>query len=250
MIRVKKVMIVGQNKDFISELARELKNHGMDIVNKKPDIIIALGGDGTYLYHERVHPNIPKLLIRDQNICQKCSIDRVDKAIKNLKKGKFIIREHMKLEMRYKNKKRIASNDVVIRNKELFHAMRCQVYVNKEQFNGEIIGDGVVIATPFGSMAYFYSITKKKFRKGIGIAFNNNRKRFTHLVLKDDSEVRVRIIRNPALMATDNDENVIELKEGDEVIIKKAKEKAKIIDMSAGLIDRAKYWLSCRRECL
>ncbi len=249
-MKVKKVKVVGQNKAFVREMTRELKNHDLQIVDKRPDIIVILGGDGSYLYHERISPTIPKLLIRDQNICQKCSIDRVDKAIGKLKKGKFIIKKHIKLEMRFKNMKRIAANDVVIRNKELFHAMRCQVFINGEQFNGEMIGDGVVIATPFGSMAYFYSITKSSFRKGIGIAFNNQRKKFNKLILKDDVEIKIKIIRNPALMSTDNDEKILELKEGDEVIIRKSKETAKIIDMNAGLLEKARYWFKHKRECL
>jgi len=249
-MKVKKVKVVGQNKAFVKEMERELKNHGIEIVDKRPDILVTLGGDGTYLYHERISPNIPKLLIRDQNVCHKCSIDRVDKAIQRLKKGNFIIRKHMKLEMIFKNNKRIAANDVVIRNKELFHAMRCQVFINDEQFNGEIIGDGVVVATPFGSMAYFYSITKHSFKRGIGIAFNNQRKRFNRIILKDDAEIKVKILRNPALLVTDNDEKVIELKEGDEVIIKKAKITAKIVDMNAGWLERLKCYFSRKRECL
>ena len=73
--------------------------------------------------------------------------------------GKYKIENQIKLEIIIKGKKILCLNDFVLRNKNPYEAIRFTV-------NGkEKIGDGVVVSTPFGSTAYFNSITKKKFKK-------------------------------------------------------------------------------------
>src|SRR3989344_1605608 len=97
--------------------------------------------------------------------------------------------------------------------------------------NGILIGDGIVVATPFGATGYYYSITQKSFKKGIGLAFNNMTKPINHLVLNEKAKIKVRIVRSDTTVAGDNDPHVISIKEGDEVEIRKSDKIARIIRM-------------------
>ena len=62
-----KFFIVSKNQKSKTALKKTLKRIGCDYGERKPDIIVSLGGDGTFLLSERLYPGIPKLLIRDSN---------------------------------------------------------------------------------------------------------------------------------------------------------------------------------------
>lgn len=194
-----------------------------------PDIVISLGGDGTFLMAERRYPGTPKLLIRNSNICNKCDWDSLSPILDKLKRKEFRIEEHAKLQAEIHGEKRLCVNDFVIRNKMPIHAIRFLLFVNGKQLDAELIGDGAVVATPFGSTAYYYSITKRKFEKGIGIAFNNLSKEIEHKVIDEHSTIEIDITRGDATFSYDNDPTLIILRTGDKVRIKKVHEAARIV---------------------
>ncbi|MBI2022824.1 NAD(+)/NADH kinase [Candidatus Daviesbacteria bacterium] len=83
-----------------------------------------------------------------------------------------------------------------------------------------IIGDGVVIATAFGSTGYFKSVTGKTFETGINLAFNNTTEKIEPLFLNKWDLIKIKIIRGPAALSVDNNPKIPTLKEYDEVKIK------------------------------
>ena len=212
-----------------------LKKFNFRVVNKNPDVVLTYGGDGTILYSERMFPSVPKLIVKyKSSICRKCdySFKDLERLLEKLSKGEFKILEEMKLEAKFKDKRLIALNEIQIHNKLPTKAIRFSVWVNGKKFEN-LIGDGVIIATPFGSTAYYSSTGGKPFKKGIGISFNNLfRKRIKSFVVRENSKIKVRIEKGPALLLADNLEKFIELKEGDEVLVKKAEARAKLIFFS------------------
>ena len=76
-------------------------------------------------------------------------------------------------------------------------------------------------STPIGSTGYYRSITRSTFELGIGIAFNNTTEQYNHMVLKEDSIIKVVILRGPAFCYVDNHDEEIVIEEGDEICIKK-----------------------------
>lgn len=242
----KKILVVGKNKQNVKHLMQDVKQLGFSLVKTKPEIVICLGGDGTYLYAERLYPGIPKLLIRDQSICYKCPHDDgCPLILEKLKKGQYTIEKHLKLEATLGKKKITCANDFMIRNQSVTQALRFSVFVNKKKL-GSYIGDGVVIATPFGSTAYFYSITKRLFKTGIGLALNNTTTDIRFKILKETSRVSIVIDREKAEFAADNDKKIISLKQGDRITIKKASKPAQFIKVKTNLVE--KLWKGRRKS--
>ncbi len=194
-----------------------------------PDIVISLGGDGTFLAAERRCPGVPKLLIRTSNICNKCDWDSLSPILDKLKNGEYRIEEHAKLEAEVRGEKKLCVNDFVVRNKLPIHSIRFLLSVDGRQVNSELIGDGVVVSTPFGSTAYNYSITKKKFDKGIGIAFNNLSNEVGHMIVGESSLIEIEITRGDATFSYDNYGQIVILKTGDKIRIRKTDKVARIV---------------------
>ena len=152
--------------------------------------------------------------------------------MKRVKNGKYIIEQSWKLGAEAKGKKLMGMNDIIVHNRDARHAIRYRLWNNDREIGQEIIGDGVVIATPFGSTAYYRSITDSFFETGIGIAFNNSTEQSDHMIVKENAVIKIKITRGPALVYADNQEEFIELEKDDEVIIKKSNQIVKIVKIS------------------
>jgi len=225
-----KITVSGKNKKEVELLKKRISSFKgfCNISEKNPDIVITFGGDGSLLYGERKYPGVPKLMLRNKSICKKCNRGVLRVLLMKLFNKKYKIQEYHKIEARVKGRKKIGVNEIIIRNSEQFHALRFNVFVNNKKVNEDIIGDGIVVCTPYGSSGYFHSITRKSFKKGIGIAFNNSIKKIAPIILRD-SVVKLKVLRNSGVVSVDNDPRVIKIKEKDVVIIKQSKERFKII---------------------
>ena len=203
---------------------------GFKIVNEKPDLILSYGGDGTMMLAESNFPGIPKVILKkDGAICKKCSLLSNKEVLKRVKNGNYGIEKLWKLKVLVAGKVLFGVNDIIIHNKDARHAIRYKVWVNDKEISSTIIGDGVVIATPFGSTAYYRSITDSFFEIGVGLAFNNSTEQSDHIVLKENSKIKVMITRGPVVIYADNQPEFIEAGEGDEIMIEKSNLVAKIL---------------------
>ena len=228
-----RVAVVGLARKLIEN---KLSEYGLKRDKKNPDVVISFGGDGTALYAERIYPGIPRVMIRHSKICEKCKIGAHDfsKVLTALKKKKYKVIEMIKVEGIVNNdpkKKLIGLNEVCIHHKIQTKTVRLRVKVNGKVVVDRMIGDGIVVATPYGSTAYFHSITRKKFSKGLGLAFNNPKEVRKPLILSDDSVVEAEVLRGHGLVTADNDERMISIKKGDVLKVEKSKGKARIIEM-------------------
>ena len=204
-----RVAIFSFYKGKLKELKDFLKGHR--IVKRNPELVVCFGGDGTLLEAERVFPGVRKLFF--YKTCRKL------KFYENYK-------DYLKLDVFLNGKKVLtALNDVNIHYK-LPRALRFSVEVNHFDLGKNLIGDGVVIATPFGANAYYRVITGKGFTKGIGIAFNNVMAEKSHKVVDENSQILVNIDREEGLLCVDSNDKVYKLKKGDKILIKKCKHNA------------------------
>ncbi len=222
-----KLAIVSRDKKRLLNNIEIIKKY-RGYLSYKPDIVITLGGDGSFLAAERFFPGVPKLAIRDQSICNKCDWDNLEEGIKYVLEGKYIIKKIQKIQVKRNGTAADALNDIVIRNAHPTHAIRFKLFINKTQVGTQWIGDGVVISTAFGSEGYFRSITRTHFEDGIGIAFNNTTVHHEPIILKD-AKIEIEIIRGEAQVAADNDPKIYTISEGKRIIIETSKDAARIV---------------------
>lgn len=232
-----KVAVVGRNKNYFEkEIGKEKK---LTLTSKNPDIVIAFGGEGTFLYSEMVCPGVPKLLVYHSSKCKRCDNHGYKKIIKRLVDKKFKTLNFLKIEGSVNGKKLVGMNEVNIHYQPPC-ALRFDVYVNNKLVARECVGDGLVVSTPYGSSGYFYSITRKEFNKGLGIAFNNTVKPVKTRIVPENSVIKVKIVRGPGIMCVDANKKTFSLRTGDMVKIQKNVQSAKILQL--GKDRKVKIW--------
>ena len=234
---MKKVAVVGFDKKIVE---KELKAQGFVLDRIQPDFVVSFGGDGSALVAEQLYPGVPRLTIKHSKICKKCVVGQehnLSGIFRNLKEKKYKIVEEMKLEGVVNGDRRkalVGLNEINISHGLPTKSVRFDVLMDNKRVATNFIGDGVVIATPYGSTAYYRSITGRSFSKGIGIAFNNTRPMGSKKIPKykhanSKAEIKVVINRGPAVMCADNNTTMIQLKDGDTVSVRKAKRKTRLI---------------------
>jgi len=221
-----KVILFGDEKEKVQDL---VKSYGFEIVTDNPDFIITFGGDGTIIKAEAEYPSIPKIILKNSLVCKKCSKFSNEEVLEKVKKGDYKTEEMFKVEAAGAGRTLYAMGEVILHNKDPRHAIRYTVSINNTQIGGTIIGDGIVVSTPFGSTGYYRSITDSFFELGIGLAFNNSTEQSDHVVLKEDSEIKLTLSRGPAVVFADNQKDSIELEEGEHITIRKSKEKVLLV---------------------
>lgn len=226
-----RVLLVGEDADTI---AGHVRGAGLEIVEAGADACICYGGDGTLLGAEREFPGIPKVPIRPFDLTTEPDRERTLKDIlARVAQGTCSTMSLPKLEAVYDGERFEALNDIVLKNSIVTSAVRLRVEIDGIEHFGVIVGDGLVAATPFGSSAYYRAITNSVIHVGIGLAFNNTTEPVNHLVLSESSQVRVTVLRGPAILAADNNPRQVTLTDGDVVEIHKGSGEAVIWEIES-----------------
>lgn len=214
-----------------SGVKKVLASNGFDIVEDDPDFVVCFGGDGTVLYGERIFPEIPKLIIKTSKTCRMYdySLKNLTALLSMIKTGNYQIHSEMKLETEVKGKKLVGLNEIQIHPRIPIYAIRFSLSTNGKEYS-DLIGDGVIIAPPFGSTGYYAATGGRPFENGIGISFNNlHRRKERSINVSENHGITLRISRGPAWLFADNNEDFVELNAGDTVTIKKSESTANFI---------------------
>jgi NAD+ kinase len=214
-----RVAICGRNLD---DLRHYLDPLDFEVVTDKPEVVISYGGDGSLLGAVRDYPGIPKCPIRDSRSNPKCPEHHESLILRMLLADELKQDRLMKLEAVTNSGEMVVGlNDVMVNKQIISSAVRYRLWLDDELYQAQIVGDGLVVAPPFGSTGYYRSITHSVFTHGIGVAFNNSTEPVNHLVVGDNTVVRLQIIRGPAVLLADNGPKMIELQKDDEVTIRR-----------------------------
>lgn len=218
-----KFAIVAREANVGKEIASVIKQRG-HILSKSPQFVVSVGGDGTFLLAERKYPGIPKVQVRKDSICKTCVVeaDHFEHLLTALEKGKYSIDTSITLEATVGKKKIRGMNEIQLHHDLPIQAIRFSLDINGRITRNQIVGDGLIVATPFGSTAYYYSVGGEQFKKGIGIGFNNPHARIPSFVVSDSSVIRMKLLRGPASVYADNINESIHVKTNQEIVIRKS----------------------------
>lgn len=208
------------------------------VVDKSPDVVICYGGDGTLLSAELKWPGVPKVPIRNSRRGHRCIPHPPAKVLDRLVNNKLTRTEFVKISCtvfddgadtpKYTVS---AMNECNVHMGHINLAVRFKIWLDDEPFaNGiEILGDGFIVSTPFGSTAYFNQITRGVFHTGLGVAFKNTTELTSHVIVPDNVVVRAQITRGPAVLAYDNTEKYLDLRQGDRLELRKSETPATVL---------------------
>lgn len=160
-----KIMLFHNNKKSSlkskDELEKLLLLNGYELVERSPDLIIVIGGDGTMLSAIRKFKNrrVPFLGVNTGNLGFLPSVppSNVGMIIDILKSGDYTLQNYPLLEMRCKTVTgqeviSYAFNEILIKHQEP-RLMEAKLYINDKPFN-YFTGDGFIISTPIGTTGY------------------------------------------------------------------------------------------------
>lgn len=152
-------------RSIASRVATDFRAGGFEVVDGREaanaSLLITVGGDGTLLRAARVAvvDDVPLLGINTGRLGFLTELDEDDPRIGDLprlvEKGLFID-ERTALEAEYGERRFFALNDVVVRKGEVSRIVPFGLRVDDGEVT-RIAADGICVATPTGSTAYFLS---------------------------------------------------------------------------------------------
>ncbi|EMS71927.1 NAD(+)/NADH kinase [Ruminiclostridium cellobioparum] len=209
----------------------------------KCELIICLGGDGTFLKTARTAYlyNLPILGINLGSLGFLTDIEKgeIDKAVESIFQNNYIIEERMMLSSRiYKEGKLfaedVAINDVSISRAGIPRILHLSTYID-DNFFDMFPGDGIVVATPTGSTAYSMSaggpIAEPTSKLIIVTPICPHMLYSRSFVASEERRVKVSVsdgFEHKALVTVDGQKNY-EITGGDYIEIEKAASKVKIL---------------------
>ncbi|WBW98388.1 NAD(+)/NADH kinase [Oceanirhabdus sp. W0125-5] len=143
------------------EVTEKLKNNGFEIVKELPDLVVCVGGDGTFIHAlktldfdtEAIYVGIHTGHL---GFLQEINTQDIDYFIECLKNSNYKIEQHRIQETRVTcggiSEKFHSFNEVVIRDENL-KVLHIEIKIDENSFE-RFSGDGIIISTPIGSTAY------------------------------------------------------------------------------------------------
>ncbi|NLD48842.1 MAG: NAD(+)/NADH kinase [Clostridiaceae bacterium] len=207
------------------------------------DILVCLGGDGTFLKAARTlfGKNTPILGINLGNLGFLAEVDKknIDSAVKRVVEGNFRIENRMMLEtMITRGNDIIASdivlNDVVISRGALSRILHLKTYINNA-FMELYPGDGLIISTPTGSTAYSLSaggpLVEPDVELIIATPICPHLLYSRSFITTGDRVVKVDIVEDyeHSAMVTVDGQNGYEIRGGDSIVTKKSSHSLKMV---------------------
>ncbi len=142
-----------KNLGFVRKILREHKF----AISRRPDFVIALGGDGTLLKAVTLcgHKGYPILGVNlgGLGFLTDVKFSKIKKVLGDIKKNRFRIEKRMLVSARLRKKFFNALNDITICTDIPGRVVEFSAKIDGE-YICRFVADGIVIATPTGSTAY------------------------------------------------------------------------------------------------
>ncbi len=221
----------------------EAVNPNREDITSVSDIVICLGGDGTFLQVARklFGKDIPIIGVNLGNLGFLAQVDKneIDMAVKRIIEGNYRIEERMMLETEIIRENKVIAKDIVLNDVVISRGALSRILHLKTYINGSFIdlypGDGLIISTPTGSTAYSLSAGGPMVEPDVELIIATPI--CPHLlysrpfVTTSDRVIRVLIEENHChdAMVTVDGQNGYEVRGGDSIITRKSRHFLKLI---------------------
>ena len=211
----------------------------MDIKNL--DLLMVLGGDGTFLSAARLAYglDVPLLGVNLGHLgfLTATELNDLETSLESIEKGEYSIDDRMMLEISFfhNGEKKLyrALNDAVVSKGALSGILSFSIYVDNK-FSNKYRGDGVIISTPTGSTAYNLSAGGPIVYPNVSAisvsTISSHTFGIKNLILNSSQEVKIKVdnINEAFYLSLDGQVN-FEIMDEVVITIRKAKECAKIL---------------------
>lgn len=213
---------------------------GLDVVapDAAADVVIALGGDGTFLRAVHEFPGVPILGLNLGGLGYLSSVEvkDFDRALETLARGDYRISDRRMLAV---NGRYSALNDIVITRESSGRSVRLDLEADGHKVT-HYMADGLIFATPTGSTAYSLAaggpVLMPDSESFVVTPMNPHALSVRALVVKDS--VRFAVTARPRLAGNEmklvvyaDGENVMTLVAGDAVEVSMAACVAKLVEL-------------------
>ncbi len=186
------------------------------------DIIILIGGDGTFLSvaKQAVENQVPVagFNLGSLGFLTELKKENLETSLRNIFYGQPKISQRKMLGIDYKGKQYTALNDVVVSKGSISRIIKMCLEIDAA-YVAEISGDGLIISTPTGSTAYSLAaggpIVAPQVKGIVVTPICPHSLTFRPLVIPDNSKVKVTLISGTESFLTVDGQKVIPLDTGD-----------------------------------
>lgn len=249
--------ICSNNPDQVAQWETTLEAAGFEVADTyDPDaIIVTLGGDGSILHAAREYAAPTILPVRSGDskgfrttVEPPALVETLDRLESAPADDAYTVHSFPKIAA-FRGESQLSGGFDALNEVSLHHAaptlgvefaLRIDDGATSQSFE-RVIGDGALVATPFGSTAYYRAITGGTFSHGLGVAFNNihsPRSAPTSMVVSPAAVVEVELLdtdhASPAVLTRDNADETYEMRAGDVVTIRQIEAGVELIEPGAG----------------
>jgi len=208
------------------------------------DMVIVFGGDGTLISVARIAPelSIPILGVNvgALGFLTELTLDELFSSLSEIFEGKFMLEERIAIRARVSSGERkaktvFAVNDFVINKSAIARMIDIRTYVD-DSFVAKYRGDGLIISTPTGSTAYSLAAGGPILQPTTNVLVLSpicphtltNRP----IVVPDSVVIKTQVLsKGQEVTLTIDGQEAIPLFDGDEILVFKAMEKLRLIQV-------------------
>lgn len=208
---------------------------------KNSDVVILFGGDGTVLHYAKICAkyDTPIFAVNVGRVGFLTESENIDlnEIVNRIKDGNYKLENRSLLKINALNSSYIALNDCVISRGPRASLIDLEYRINN-YLTEHIRSDALIISTPTGSTAYSLSCGGSIVAPSVnGIlitpvsAYTLNSR---PLIVSDDSKIEIETKKACAAYLSIDGEDILEINEGEKVLIQKADINAKFIRLDDG----------------
>ena len=225
--------------------SQSLSGQDGDTFADKPDMVLAMGGDGTLLSAARITAplGIPILGVNLGNLgfLTEVEAEHLYPSLEQVLEGRYVEDHRMMLQAEVLRSGEIVSticglNDVVVHKGSISRLLEINFWVEKD-FAASCKGDGIIIASPTGSTAYSLSAGGPVVHPSLEVMVQTWISPHTitvrPTVIPPDKYCMIELVNiSSEVLLTVDGQTSLTLQEKDRIIIKKAPYKATFIRLS------------------